>query len=590
MKKLLTLSLILIATGTLSAQDYIKIHVDSPFQDYTIDATLGADHAEFPNPISGELAMANDGVTATTDNDTWNVLGSYCCDSIVNGPDIAGKVALISRGACTFWSKVQNAWEQGAVAVIIWNRAPLGVTVGTHTDGLITMTLDGIPEEVNIPGYFISHEDGYELKRLMDQGPVNITFDTPAMYDAVGPYAYATPVSQIRPLEDIQISTFTRELDTLANVEFRVTITDPLGTVTELTTVVPELFPGKDNAGNVLEPQVEFDTYTPPALTGMYTMVFTATTESGEHPLDETVITRNFEITDYSFALEDGSVTDTDGYTWNPSAFADHANGLFNVGAFYRTAAATSATHASFAIGNPQEIFDNGEYEFTLRLFDADANGDGIIDEGFYTGSELAEATYSMTGNEQPNELIIVSFDTPAALEANKTYCIYVDAGSEFDFTDNQAAFSTSGDIPYPLESTFLVFGSMAGPIEETDGFEWWNDDGEGFAKAGRHPIVRLYIDGFTGLEEHDFLTEAQFNIGPNPASDQVTLYFDLPSSSVVEYILYDLNGKKLRHEQIGAQYKTNELIDIQDLESGNYFLSVRTDSGLATRKFIVIK
>lgn len=590
MKKFAFLSLAMMCFLTFTAQDYIQIHVDSPMQDYIIDATLGADHMEFPTPVSGELAIANDGVSGPADNDDWNVVGSYCCDSIINGDEIAGKVAFISRGSCSFFEKIQFAWVHGAVAVIIWNRAPLGITVGTHVDGLITMTLAGISADCDIPGYFISHEDGVELMRLMQEGTVNVTFDTPAMYDAVGPYAYATPVDQIRPLEDIQVATFTREQDTLANVEFTVTITDPMGVETELVTVVPELLPGKDGAGNVLEPQVEFDTYTPPALTGMYSMVFTAATGDGNHPLDNTVIERNFEITDYTFALEDGTTSDPDGIQMNYEVYSNLGDGLFNVGAFYRTAAEGSATHASFAIGNPQEIFDNEDFEFNIFLFDADEDGDGIIDAGFQTGTELAEGSYEMTGDESPNGLIVVPFDNPATLEANKTYCLYIDAGDQLGFTDNQPAFTMSGDIPYPLENTFVLWGTPDGPLEEPDGFEYWNDDGAGFAKAGRHPVARLHLDGFVGLEENDFLSESQFSIGPNPATDEISLIFDLPSASQTEYILYNIEGKKLRHEQVGVQFRTTEIIDLTGLDSGNYFLSVNTDSGVATRKFVIVK
>lgn len=590
MKKLILSFLVMTGAVSLSAQDYIQIHIDSPSQDYTIDATLGADHMEFPTPVSGQLAMANDGVSGPADNDEWNEVGSYCCDSIINGAEIAGKVALISRGSCSFFEKIQYAWEQGAVAVIIWNRAPLGITVDTHVDGLITMTLAGISADVDIPGYFITHEDGLELARLMQEGTVDVTFDTPAMYDAVGPYAYATPVDQIRPLDDIRVATFTREQDTLFNVEFKVTITDPESTVTELITVVPELLPGKNLAGDVQEPQVDFDTYTPPAVTGMYSMVFTATTEDGTHQLDNTVIERNFEITDYTFALEDGSSTDPDGIQMNYEVYSNLGDGLFNVGAFYRTAAAGSATHASFAIGNPQEIFDNEEFEFNIFLFDADEDGDGIIDPEFYTANELAEATYEMTGDENPNELIIVNFDVPAALEADKIYCVYVDAGDQLGFTDNQPAFTTSGDIPYPLENTYVLWGTPDGPLEETDGFEYWNDDGAGFAKAGRHPVVRLYLDGFVGLEENDFLTESQFSVGPNPARDEITLFFDLPSASNAEYILYNIEGKKIDHQQIGTHFRSIENIDLSGLDAGNYFISINTESGVATRKFVIMK
>ena len=85
MKKILLLAALFSFGLAVQAQDYIQIHIDTPSQNYIIDATLGADHLEFPNPVSGELAIANDGVSGPADNDTWNLEGSYCCDSIING-------------------------------------------------------------------------------------------------------------------------------------------------------------------------------------------------------------------------------------------------------------------------------------------------------------------------------------------------------------------------------------------------------------------------------------------------------------------------------------------------------------------------
>lgn len=573
-------------------QDYIQVHITSPSQDYIIDATLGADYptATFPDPVSGEMAIANDGVSGPADNDTWNIVGSYCCDSIINGADIAGKVALISRGSCSFWEKITYAWDHGATAVIIWNRAPLGVQVGTHVDGLITMTLAGIAEEVDIPGYFISHEDGLELHQLMQDGPVNVTFDTPSMYDATGPYAYATPVDQIIPLDDIRVATFTRHQDTLFNVEFNVTITDPMGTETILTTMVPELLPGKDATGTVIEPHVDFDSYTPPALTGSYSMVFTATTQSGTHALDNTVIEREFIITENTFALEDGSYTDPNGVQMNYEVYSNDADGLFNMGAFYRMGSDGSASHASFAIGNPAEIFDNGEFEFEVFLYDADMDDNGEIDPGFYNENPIADAAYEMTGDETANQPIVVTFDAPADVSAGGIYCVVVNAGDQLSFTDNQPAFTTSGDIPYPLQNTFVLFGSSAGPLEELDGLEYWNDDATaGFAKGGRHPIIQLHMDGFVGIEEYENLSHEQFHVGPVPATERIRLFLDL-ESNYLDYMITDCFGKRLDMVESSPVNGSEMSLDVSHLAAGTYFLSIRTEEGIATRAFIVQK
>jgi subtilisin family serine protease len=57
---------------------------------------------------------------------------------------LTGKIALISRGACTFSEKIRNAQDAGAVATIVVNNV-----AGDPT----AMGLGGIPNEPTIPAY-----------------------------------------------------------------------------------------------------------------------------------------------------------------------------------------------------------------------------------------------------------------------------------------------------------------------------------------------------------------------------------------------------------------------------------------------------
>lgn len=68
---------------------------------------------------------------------------------------VAGKVALIQRGTCTFYDKVQNAQAAGAVAALIFNEGQPG------RDGVLRGTL-GMPG-ANIPALGISYGLGVEL-------------------------------------------------------------------------------------------------------------------------------------------------------------------------------------------------------------------------------------------------------------------------------------------------------------------------------------------------------------------------------------------------------------------------------------------
>ena len=66
--------------------------------------------------------------------------------------ELTGQIALIQRGACDFFLKVNNAADLGAVAAIIYN----------HEDGgNLLITMGGDP--VDIPAGFVPHDDGLIL-------------------------------------------------------------------------------------------------------------------------------------------------------------------------------------------------------------------------------------------------------------------------------------------------------------------------------------------------------------------------------------------------------------------------------------------
>jgi subtilisin family serine protease len=95
-------------------------------------------------PTSGTAQLARTG-TPTTANDA--------CSALPAG-SLAGKVALIRRGTCTFRQKVQNAQTAGATGAIVYNNAAgrfAGTVAGTT------------PPEITIPAVSISDSEGATL-------------------------------------------------------------------------------------------------------------------------------------------------------------------------------------------------------------------------------------------------------------------------------------------------------------------------------------------------------------------------------------------------------------------------------------------
>ncbi len=89
-------------------------------------------------PITGRLVLADDGEPVTSD----------ACQSLANASVVNGRIALISRGSCTFQEKLANAQAAGARAAVVY----------TDLGGPIIMTSER--GSVNIPAVMISRTDG----------------------------------------------------------------------------------------------------------------------------------------------------------------------------------------------------------------------------------------------------------------------------------------------------------------------------------------------------------------------------------------------------------------------------------------------
>jgi len=75
---------------------------------------------------------------------------SQACSALTAG-SLAGKIALISRGTCSFSAKIRDAQDAGALAVLVVNN-----TIGDP----IAMGQDGTPNQPTIPAYMLSQADG----------------------------------------------------------------------------------------------------------------------------------------------------------------------------------------------------------------------------------------------------------------------------------------------------------------------------------------------------------------------------------------------------------------------------------------------
>jgi hypothetical protein len=78
------------------------------------------------------------------------------------------------------------------------------------------------------------------------------------------------------------------------------------------------------------------------------------------------------------------------------------------------------------------------------------------------------------------------------------------------------------------------------------------------------------------------------YTMYPNPTTDNITVNYSLEESAKVQYVIYDLTGKKVQTEAAtrfpGAQQQS---IDVNALQAGTYLLSLNVDGSVITKRFV---
>ncbi|KAA1157488.1 peptidase [Pseudoalteromonas fuliginea] len=121
-----------------------------------LDSTKESGFGQYQfSDIKGDVVRLDDG--NTTDSTSIN----DGCEPAINATDLAGKIALVDRGSCSFTIKVKNAQNAGAIAAIVVNN-------DQDTDEPAPM--GGEDDAVTIPNMGLNYADGHAMYDLMAAG------------------------------------------------------------------------------------------------------------------------------------------------------------------------------------------------------------------------------------------------------------------------------------------------------------------------------------------------------------------------------------------------------------------------------------
>ena len=104
-------------------------------------------------PSIGTRPTAGAIVAAVDAGDEAGPLTTDACSALSNAPELAGRIALVDRGTCTFVEKALRVQAAGAIGLVVVNNAACGLP-----------PMGGESSEVKIPAIGISKADGDAIR------------------------------------------------------------------------------------------------------------------------------------------------------------------------------------------------------------------------------------------------------------------------------------------------------------------------------------------------------------------------------------------------------------------------------------------
>lgn len=173
-------------------------------------------------------------------------------------------------------------------------------------------------------------------------------------------------------------------------------------------------------------------------------------------------------------------------------------------------------------------------FSMTMKRGRADTNNDGIVDAFINIHSYLPTGTTAQNAGFLPGDIMI--FSTPRLIN-----------------NIGGATLLVQQDSYKVLNSNYIWEDTLNGPIG-------WSQ--------------RNIIDWVTGNLSTTEIEKSTTKVYPNPAKDFVTIKNE--KTEKLSFQIFDISGKLI----LSGKSKSNEKIDIQTLEKGNYFLQIQNENG----------
>lgn len=509
------------------------------------------------NRVIGELALAVDGSASD----------SLCCEPLINGAAVSGKIAVVYRATCDYSLKAKNCQDAGALAVIIINNV-----VGAAP---AVMGAGDLGTEVTIPVFQIRASDGATLRTALDAG----TTITALLGNKDGYYAsdvgfnklgILMPPSLAHPSMlaanageyNIQVAAWVHNFgsDARTGVTLNASI-DHLGSPLYDESSFPfDLAPGDSVF-------ITLPDFTQPSFNGRYTLTYSTTAvDADQHLLDNT-FSVPFEFDDvYSFAPLDattGIPVSTIGI--QPATPTGEYESCVHFRDAHASRMAVSGIHRYASINAPLTL--DGELVFT-RVYQWMDNFTGLSDPNF-TITTLGQLHYQkhileVTTNQTQ---VFLPFDEPIVLEDNVRYLICtatVNPNVFFGYNEN-VHYATNQQVydqpDYPNRSgTSWFIGFTGGPVSSLG--------------------VKMIDANTIGFDEHTVGSLAAY---PNPSAG--LFHVSLAQVGPATITVTDASGRVLRTDRASDERYT---LDLRGEAPGVYLLMVESTKGRTVGRLVI--
>ncbi len=560
-----------------------------------------------PASVAGPKAFAEPAADFTTTNlssGTWTADAVFVdngsatptigCDTVLNASELAGKIALIDRGICSFSEKVSRAEDAGAIAAIVFNNVP-------GEAPFIMASTAGFP--VTIPAVMLSYEDGQEIRDAMNEGTINITLGIFSFANdiSIDGAKVVNPTEGTIPIFAVENGDFdftpgalivNRGTNESENAIIQATI-EHNGSQVYSESESIDMVAGGDTSDLVLLP-----TYVPPADMGYYFVDYEISSDSTDESDIDNTASSSFYVHESAFSKARWDEDNERPMRTNAYTTADGGNILFLSGFHLSNANGATLDSVQFYVAADSQVdtvFGNWASGSTVRVYAYlwdDINGDSVITVAENELTAIALNTVTLDPNLGSAwvtvELLDFSLSGPYTITEDE---VDIFVGPRFEGSESAFfGFDEGNDQTLQLEQLavshvdypYLFFTAWDDNDVPTGEPSIFNNGMDGL--FGGSLATALYVTPLETSTKEPVLENVTVKLYPNPAADQFTAEVELPAASkFLEYSIRDASGRQLFSTEKNNVQKDFATFNVSTLPTGQYYLLVRTENGVAT-------